>query len=181
MSFRFGTHFAYLAMRTALFGDASPYGSRNIYLALGMKTISAADLDAVNVGAMSSFQGHEYDGSGYARQLLGSLVTTDGGTLRRWRLMAADADFGVLGPATNPAKSLLLIFSTSASPASDATAYLLGVADGTDFPERNGDGLNPFRVLWTGGIVLFGPNAGSVGTGVAQALSDSLYETTQVS
>lgn len=175
MSLHIGTHLAYLAMRAALFGDTSPSVGRSLYVALGLQDIAASDLDAAHVSDMSTFVGHEYDGTSYARQALTVIATAEDHVLHRWTLMAAAANFGVIRAASQAPRSVLIILSPSAAPADDGSAYLVAAIDGGDVTSpRNGDGHSRFIVRWlNGGLVLYGPNC-DVPTGTTGfALSDA--------
>lgn len=141
--------------RCQYLGEAPVTG--NVYAALSMTEIDDADLATEFMAGMTSFT--EYDGAGYARQLLVIADVTPGAA---WRLRSgAPTDFGTPSAGTTPAVALVLYQGTSALPAGDATARVMGWLQGPEigFLPFQGDGATLLSINWpAGGTIITGPN-----------------------
>lgn len=156
MPTRFATHLAYLTARALILGDALPTGS-GLYVALSRTVIADSDQHVLHVNNMTTFT--EYNGT-YARQLLTSVVISEDTVTHKWKLRAANPDFGTPGTPSAPAVALLLYLGTSANAANDNVAYPVAWWQGTAVPALpfTGDGATSLVIPFPSSGILFGPN-----------------------
>lgn len=113
------------------------WSSETIKAALVMTNTTAdTEEDVANVAAFSTLD--ECDGSGYARQTLGTKTITNDTTNDRTVFDAADPTFSSLGAGTRSTQGVLIIQDTGSDATSIPICYMPftsnQVHNGSDFP-----------------------------------------------